>query len=406
MKIKIPEYRAESNINTKLLTEQKQEKQNRIRAIIDGAKAESRAFSEKEENEFSTLEQEVKAINATLAAEKRAMAMFDFDGGNSTQPDKNGRSAEERAIAEEKAFCDMIRSVVSEERADANFAKGTNGTVIPSHIANKIIEKVRDICPIYQWATKYNIKGDISVPYYDESSQKIEMDYADEFTELESTSGKFASIKLSGFLAGVLTKISKSLLNNSDFDLLNYVIGKVASAAVQWIEKEFINGTKDKIEGLSGIKDNMIVTAAASSAITIDDLIDTQEAVPDTYQGGAVWIMNRATRKAIRKLKDADGNLILNRDVTAKWGYTLLGKDVYTTDSISEIGAGNKVLFYGDFSGLAVKVSEQVEIEVIREKYATQHCVGVVAWLEMDAKIENGQKISCLKMSGTAADTP
>ena len=34
MKIKIPEYRAESNINTKLLTEQKQEKQNRIRAII------------------------------------------------------------------------------------------------------------------------------------------------------------------------------------------------------------------------------------------------------------------------------------------------------------------------------------------------------------------------------------
>ena len=231
MKIKIPEYRAGSNVNPKLLTEQKQEKQSRIRAIIDGAKEESRAFSEAEEEEFNTLEQEVRAINATLAAEKRAMAMFDSDGGNSTKSDKKEKAAEERAVAEEKAFCDMIRGVISEERADVIFGKGTNGTIIPSHIANKIIEKIKDICPIYQWATKYNVKGEISIPYYDESSQKIEMDYADEFTELESTSGKFISIKLGGFLAGVLTKISRSLITNSDFDLLNYVIGKVAAAA-------------------------------------------------------------------------------------------------------------------------------------------------------------------------------
>ncbi len=399
MKIKIPEYRAGSNVNPKLLTEQKQEKQSRIRAIIDGAKEESRAFSEAEEEEFNTLEQEVRAINATLAAEKRAMAMFDSDGGNSTKSDKKEKAAEERAVAEEKAFCDMIRGVISEERADVIFGKGTNGTIIPSHIANKIIEKIKDICPIYQWATKYNVKGEISIPYYDESSQKIEMDYADEFTELESTSGKFISIKLGGFLAGVLTKISRSLITNSDFDLLNYVIGKVAAAAVQWIEKEIINGTEGKIEGLGGIKDDMTITSAASSVITVDDLIDAQEAVRDVYQSGSVWLMNRTTRKAIRKLKDADGNLILNRDVTAKWGYTLLGKDVYTTDSIKEIGAGNKVLFYGDFSGLAVKITEQVEIDVIREKYSTQHCVGVVAWLEMDAKIENAQKIACLKMA-------
>ncbi len=292
------------------------------------------------------------------------MAMFDSDGGNSTKSDKKEKAAEERAVAEEKAFCDMIRGVISEERADVIFGKGTNGTIIPSHIANKIIEKIKDICPIYQWATKYNVKGEISIPYYDESSQKIEMDYADEFTELESTSGKFISIKL-----------------------------------VQWIEKEIINGTEGKIEGLGGIKDDMTITSAASSVITVDDLIDAQEAVRDVYQSGSVWLMNRTTRKAIRKLKDADGNLILNRDVTAKWGYTLLGKDVYTTDSIKEIGAGNKVLFYGDFSGLAVKITEQVEIDVIREKYSTQHCVGVVAWLEMDAKIENAQKIACLKMA-------
>ena len=57
---------------------------------------------------------------------------------------------------------------------------------------------------------------------------------------------------------------------------------------------------------------------------------------------------------------------------------------------------------YGDMSGLAVKVSEDMNIEVLREKFATEHAIGVVGWLEMDSKIENEQKIAVLKMK--AAD--
>jgi HK97 family phage major capsid protein len=98
-------------------------------------------------------------------------------------------------------------------------------------------------------------------------------------------------------------------------------------------------------------------------------------------------------------LKDSDGNYLLNRDVSAKWGYTLLGKDVYVSDNMLGMATGNKSIYYGDFSGLAVKLSEQASIEVLREKFATQHAIGVVAWLEMDAKIENAQKISCLKQA-------
>ena len=40
-----------------------------------------------------------------------------------------------------------------------------------------------------------------------------------------------------------------------------------------------------------------------------------------------------------------------------------------------------------------------MNIEVLREKYAEQHAIGIVAWLEMDAKIENQQKIAVLKMA-------
>jgi HK97 family phage major capsid protein len=67
-----------------------------------------------------------------------------------------------------------------------------------------------------------------------------------------------------------------------------------------------------------------------------------------------------------------------------------------------KMAAGKTAIIYGDMSGLAVKVSEDMNIEVLREKFATEHAIGVVGWLEMDSKIENEQKIAVLKMK--AAD--
>ena len=57
---------------------------------------------------------------------------------------------------------------------------------------------------------------------------------------------------------------------------------------------------------------------------------------------------------------------------------------------------GKTTVYYGDFSGLAVKLSEDVSIEVLREKFATQHAIGVVGWIEIDSKVENSQKIAKL----------
>jgi HK97 family phage major capsid protein len=356
--------------------------------LLKKSKEESRAFSDEESKRFDEIKVEVAKIDKTLAAETEARAF----GDKQTIPSK----IEERAVIEARVFANYIRGVV-EDRADVNLTTGDNGAVIPQSIANKIISKVYDLSPIYQLATRYNVGGTLSIPYYDEATQQITMAYSDEFVELESTSGKFTSISLSGFLAGALTKISKKLLNNSDFDLVNFIIQKVSESAVKWIEKELLNGTVGKISGLSTV--TQTVTAASATAITPDELIDLQEEVRDVYQNDAIWIMNRKTRKAIRKLKDADGNYLLNRDLSAKWGYTLLGKDVYTSDNMAEMATGKTVIYYGDMSGLAVKVAEEVTIEVLREKYATQHAIGVVAWLEMDSKVENAQKIARLKMA-------
>ena len=108
--------------------------------------------------------------------------------------------------------------------------------------------------------------------------------------------------------------------------------------------------------------------------------------------------MSPKTRTAIRKLKDSNGRYLLQDDVTAPFGKSLLGKPVYVSDNMPDIAAGKRAIYYGDMSGLAVKISEDLEIQVLREKYATQHAIGVVGWMEIDSKVENAQKIAVLIM--------
>ena len=386
-------------MNLKALIEQRNAKLAEANALIAAATTETRAFTEDEKGAFDTLEGEIRALNDTIAAIQSAAKMSLADPA--PVDEKNGKKETNEQL-EERAFAEYLRGTINalETRADVNMVFGDNGAVVPSTIANKIIVRVLEICPIYQMATRYNIKGALSIPYYDEKTQAITMAYADEFVDLQSTSGKFASIELKGFLSGVLTKVSKMLINNSQFDIVSFVINAMAQSIARWIEGELLNGTAGKIAGLdAGI--TQIVTAAATTAVTSDELIDLQESIPDVFQAGAVWLMAKSTRTAIRKLKDGDGNYLLNKDATSKWGYTLFGKDVYISDNIGGMVAGGTAIYYGDMTGLAVKVADEMNITVLNELFAIQHVTGIVGWMEIDSKVENAQKLSKLIMAAS-----
>lgn len=384
--------------NLKKLNERRAELMGQLESMVRTCETETRAFNEEEQGRYNDILTEVRNIDATLDAADQAVSLG--------QVERRAAGGSEETLSREeletRAFECYIRGVAPsvETREAVNMTTSDNGAVIPTSIANKIIEKVKDISPLYAMATHYDVGGTLTIPSYDESSQKITMAYATEFTALTSTSGKFTSISLSGFLAGALTKVSMSLVNNSKFDIVSYVIRKMAEAAAEWIEKEFINGTTSKITGLSTAATT--VTSAASTAITADELIDLQESVPDSLQSGCIWLMSRATRAAIRKLKDGDGNYLLNKDATSRWGYSLFGHDVYVSQSMPEMEAGKAAVYYLDPRGLAVKVAENPSVQVLREKFADEHAVGVICWMEIDSKIENAQMIAKLVMkSGT-----
>ena len=374
----------------KELIEKKFDLISQAQDLVNKAKLEQRALTPEEAEEFEKLKADVEAIKKTINIEEEANMLEEKE----VKVDEVVEETTE--VKEERAFENYVRGIVVHERA-GELTKSDNGAVIPTTIAKKIIAKVYDICPVLEKSDKYNVKGNLELAKYDETSSAITMAYAEEFKTLTSSNGKFATVTLTGFLAGALSKISNSLINNSQFDIVNYVIDRMAEAIKRFIEKELLVGTEGKVTGLSTL--NNKVTCASATAITGDEIIKLKDAVKDTYQNNGIFVMSSTTRTALRLLKDGNERYLLQDDVTAPFGTTLLGKPVYVSDNISDIETGKTVIYYGDFKGLATKFSEDVNIQVLREKYADEHATGVIGWVEFDAKVVNEQAIAKLIMA-------
>ena len=391
----------------KELIEKKKDLITRAEATLNKAKTEERELTDAEMAELAEIRDNVKRI-------KDMLEMSDFFKSEGPRPmieekalnkeeEKMVENSNEKAAAETRCFENYIRGIVTHER-DNNMTFGDNGAVVPTTIANRIIKKVYDICPILERSTKYNIKGTLELPYYDTSTTTISVAYKDEFSALTSSSGTFNSITLTGYLAGALTKISRSLINNSQFDIVAFVVDEMAYAIKRFIENELLNGTPgnppttpSKVLGLYGLTN--YITAAAQTAVTADEVVQLHDRIKDEFQENAIWIMSPATRTALRLLKATTGYYLLNDDVSSPFGTTLLGKPVYVSDNMPNMAAGKNAIFYGDFRGLATKFNEELSIEVLREKYADEHAVGVIGWFEFDSKVEDAQKIAKLVMA-------
>lgn len=385
----------------KELIEKKNDFITRADEVLNKAKEEKRELTDAEAQELAEIRDNVRRIMKTLELKGE----FDKMEGQALEkeglPKDEVRDEEkERALAEEKEFEAYIRGQVNVRATNLTPAEGSGQVLIPTTIANRIITQVYNMCPILQRSTKYNVKGKLELPYYDVSTQSITVDWANEFQELESNVGKFTNITLTGYLAGALSLISRSLINNAQFDVVAFIVDRMAYDISRFIENTLLNGS-GSVTGLSTVSNK--ITAASSTALTADELIQLQGKIKDVFQGNAIWIMSENTRTAIRQLKSQTGSYLLNEvyDLSSPFKNTLLGKPVYISDNMPEMEAGKIAVYYGDMSGLATKFSEDINIEVLREKYATQHAYGVVGWLEFDSKIENPQKIAAIQMAGS-----
>lgn len=384
--------------NFKELREKRNELMDKYEGILNTAKMETRELTDAEAEELAEIRDNVRKIVATLKADDDFKELEEMDVKEDQTPTEEEETVEDKQkVIEEqetRAFEAYIRGEINERGGELTPASTSAGAIIPTTIVNYIIKKVYDICPILDRSQKFNVKGTLEVPYYPYDSNNITVAYKSEFSALTSSSGKFATVELKGFLAGALTKISRSLINNAQFDIVGFVVDEMAYQIARFIEGELLNGTEDYVEGLSGLTNG--ITSASTSAITADEVIQLHDSIKDQFQNNAIWIMSPKTRTALRTLKSATGYYLLNDDISSPFGSTLLGKPVYVSDNMPDIGAGKVAIYYGDMKGLATKFSEEINIEVLRERYADEHAIGVIGWLEFDSKVIDEQQIAKL----------
>jgi len=383
-------------MNIKALIEKRADLLKEAEGILSACETENRALNEEENSRYDAILAEVRGLDETLdraeALDKASVRSF-----------VDQAAKEDPEIAEERAFADYVLGKSMELRSgEQNVTMANNGAIIPTSIANRIVKAIKDRCPILAGSTLYRVKGTLKVPVWGKanSTHDIAVNYQTEFSEITADAGKFTSVDLGGYLAGALTLIGRSVENNGAFSVTSFIIDQMAEEIAQWLEGQLLTGSGSSA-AQGATKTTNGVTAAGTAAVTADELIELQAKVKQAYQANACWTMNPATFTAIKKLKTGQGVYLLQEDFSGEFPYRLLGRPVYLSDNMPTMAASAKAILYGDYSGLSVNLREDISIEVLREKYATQHAIGVVAWFEFDAKVTDTQKLAVLTMAAS-----
>lgn len=215
--------------NVKAKTEQMNDLITRAETLVNTAEAEKRELTDAEAQELAEIKDDVKKIKDYLGIVGEIdAARVDAQEAACGDEQRSVKGNVEVEELERRAFENYVRGVIVNER-DGELKPANNGAIIPKTIAKKIVELVYDVCPILDKSEKFNVKGVLEIPKYPaDSSTQITVAYASEFSDLSSSTGNFTTIELGYFLAGALTKISRTLINNVEFDVVGFIVKRMA----------------------------------------------------------------------------------------------------------------------------------------------------------------------------------
>ena len=180
------------------------------------------------------------------------------------------------------------------------------------------------------------------------------------------------------------------LESDSVFDLESYISREFARRIGAKEEEAFFTGDGSGkplgiLAATGGAETG--ITAASATAITADELIDLFYSLKAPYRRNAVWVLNDSTIKAIRKLKDNQGQYLWQPSLTAGAPDLLLGKPVRTSAFMPAIAADAKTIAFGDFSYYWIADRQGRSFKRLNELYAATGQVGFLASQRVDGKL-------------------
>lgn len=272
------------------------------------------------------------------------------------------------------------------------------GHLVPDEYEKKLVQGLQEENFFRELATVIKTSsGERKIPVVTGHGSASWMDENGLYPETDET---FGQVTLDSHKIGTAIRISEELLNDSVFDLESYMTAEFARRIGTEEEKSFLIGDGSKKP--TGIFTQAEVTGptTATKDITFDDMIELYHSLPAPYRKNAVWILHDTTVKAIRKLKDNNGNYIWQPSTQAGQPDLILNRPYYTSTFAPLPEAGNKAIAFGDFSYYWIADRQGRTFKRLNELYANNGQIGFLASQRVDGKLVLPEAVKVLTVKG------
>lgn len=318
--------------------------------------------------------------------------------GQPNPENKTGRASDEY----KRAFWNAMRSKTAGYEVLNALQVGTDsegGYLVPDEFERTLVEALqeenifRTMAKIIQTAS-----GDRKIPVV---ASKGTASWVDEEGAIPESDDAFGQVSIGAYKLATMIKVSEELLNDSIFNLESYIAREFARRIGAKEEESFFigNGT-GKPTGIFNATGGaeLGVTASSATAITVDEIMDLFYSLKSPYRKNAVFVMNDSTVKAIRKLKDGNGQYLWQPSISAGQPDTILNRPVKTSAYVPAIAAGAKTIAFGDFGYYWIADRQGRSFQRLNELYAANGQVGFKATQRVDGKLILSEAIKVLQM--------
>lgn len=303
-----------------------------------------------------------------------------------------GEEKQGRASAEyRRSFWNVMRSKMPGMEVLNALQVGTDsegGYLVPDEFERTLVEALeeqnifRSLAHVIQTSS-----GDRKIPVV---ASKGTASWVDEEGTIPESDDAFSQVSIGAYKLGTMIKVSEELLADSVFDLESYISREFARRIGNKEEEAFFTGDGSGkplgvLAATGGAQTG--VTAASATAITADELMDLYYSLRAPYRKSSVFLMNDSTVKAVRKLKDANGQYLWQPSLSAGTPDTLMGRPVYTSAYMPALAAGAKGVLFGDLSYYWVADRQGRSFKRLGELYAPTGQVGFLATQRVDGRL-------------------
>lgn len=377
------------------------------RAFLDTKRSGDGVLSPEDETVYDKMEAEIVSLGKEIEREER---LRDTQSSLNAltplkvteQPGASGKTKSGRATDEYKhAFWNAMRGQVVKDALTIG-TDSEGGYLVPDEFERTLVEALEDENIFRQFShVIQTTSGDRKIPVV---ASKGTASWVEEEGVIPESDDAFGQITLGAYKLATLIKISAELVNDSAFNMEAYISKEFARRiGVKEEEAFFVGDGTGKPTGIFASTGGGEIGKTTTSAtdITADEIIDIYHALRQVYRNRAVFVTNDATVKAIRKLKDTNGQYLWQPSLKEGDPDMLLGRRIYTSTFVPEMAAGAKALAFGDFSYYWIADRQGRIFQRLNELYAVTNQVGFIATQRLDGKLILPEAVKVLQMAAS-----